>query len=391
MATEPLELGLVKVYDVFRTQYAFIRNGIKPFLGDLAPMLFARNLIDPDTNSTAVNPSIPTGDRVNTVMLVLDARIRAAPRDVYTLMEVLEEMPVLSAMTSRLHQLLRGQQQQTSSHLALVETNVALANFPPEPAAYVTVTGTLALPSSTLPLQMAHPMNPSLDEPPPPSRHELVEKNGMKAAAHKQVCSHVLSSTLHPAGPTHHPADPTLHPADPTLHPADPTLHPADPTLHPAGPTHYPVALRKRDLTGPRMETGRVAGQQFRPASGDIAQSHDSTFLDMDAHTLSPKASSELISVTTTTRPLSPTSPTSDHMLPTSPIDDYMSPTSPISDRISPASDSASVYPPPLQATLSATVILSRRNSIGSCHSTGSSDTFYSALSSLSLCDTEEP
>ena len=449
MATESLELDLGKVYGVFQTQYDFIRNVIKPFLGELAPMLFARKLIDPDTNSTAVNVSIRTGDRANTVMLVLDARIRAAPRDIYTLMEVLEKMPVLSAVTRRLHELLRGQQQQTSSHLALAETNVALhtlPNFPPEPAAYVTVTGTLALPSPTLPLQMAHPMNPSE----PPSQDELVDIYGMKMAA---MCSHVPSSTHHTVGLTHHPADPTHHPADPTLHPADPahhpadhahhpagpthhpadsthhpagpTHHPADPTLHPAGPTHHPVGptlhsadtthqLRKRDLTGPRVETGRVAVQQ---PSGDIAQpyvSYQSPFTDVGAHALSLRALPEPISITTTTMPLSPTSPTSDHMSPNSPISnrdttplsptsptsdhtsptsptsDRTSPTSPISNHISPASRSASVYPPSLQATSSETNILSCSHSTDSSGSTSSADAIHSALSSLSLSETDE-
>ena len=173
MATDDL-------YSVFQSRYSFILDGIKSSLGDLAPKLFERGLIDRSTRQTATSPSMPTCDRANAVMESLDAIIRTDPSAVYKLLSVLkfynDELPVLRAVASELHQRLPlplQERQQTSSHPRVATS--AHSCLPTDESAANYVIGTLPpahlIPTRTQTLlpQAAYPVNP----PGPPSLDEL--------------------------------------------------------------------------------------------------------------------------------------------------------------------------------------------------------------------------
>ena len=412
MATEPLDVDL---HGVFRSRYDFIRNGIQICLGDLASKLYARGLIDLNTMQTATNPSSPTGDRATAVMLVLDAKIKTAPCDIYQLLGVLGELSVLNAVAIDLRQnlpLLQGQQQQASRPRHLEEIRVGppaqgrLPDLTGKSAVYVT--GNLH--RSTLP-----PPTASLTPPEPPNLNELMEGYGIEAEAHERVCSDAFlaevaemigDAGLQCAHLNYCPPETSPHDTPLLLlkrwkerYAYKATLKTLAQCLWSAGrhdlvnglclslsSTHHrPTSLPERATPGPRVEAGRTAGHHQPPASSDTAQSYPASFMPTKA---SPPTERVLVTVTTPTPrlprgPIGDCTPLASDIA--SPASDIMSPES---DDTSPAGRDAFV---PLQATMPTMEFLrampSRSDSTDSNASIGSCDTFHSCRSTLSLSD----
>ena len=325
MATDDL-------YSVFQSRYSFILDGIKSSLGDLAPKLFERGLIDRSTRHTATSPSMPTCDCANAVMESLDAIIRTDPSAVYKLLSVLklynDEFPVLRAVASDLNQRLPlplQERQQTSSH-PRVATSTYGSCLPTDESAANYVIGTLPplIPTQT---QAAYPVNP----PGPPSLDELMDKYRINAAVRRQVCSdaflaevaakmgdvdlqhvhlNLLSSETSSQDTPHQLLkrwkDRYIYKA--TLETLVQCLWSTGKYNHVVlcldlSSTHFPTTLPKGDLSGPRMVAGRVAEQQ-PPTSSDTAQSYPSDSIDAQP----PKASPVIERISDTPMPHSPTS-----------------------------------------------------------------------------------
>lgn len=99
------------LYAVFRHLYDKIRDGIKISPDDVATKLYARSLIDVETENKATNDALSRGKRATCLVQALDPLIRSNPENLHTLVEVFEDTPELCGLVDTLREHVPRRQQ----------------------------------------------------------------------------------------------------------------------------------------------------------------------------------------------------------------------------------------------------------------------------------------
>ena len=158
------------LYAVFRSLYDKIRGGIKISPDDVASKLYARSLIDVETENKATNDALSRGQRATCLVQALDPLVRDNPERLRTIVEVFEETPELCGLVDALHEHVPRRQQPDPR----VETRQHQpASSGEQPAVWVP--GTLSAPIYTPSEQ------PGLDD--------LLEHYGIEEATLNKECS----------------------------------------------------------------------------------------------------------------------------------------------------------------------------------------------------------